>query len=120
VELEPAALLAQGLPYARAAAVLLTDAALEGVADRWRESDRAARLLGVACDALEGDGGIVVAPSAEPLLHEEPRTRALGLELFAATGDAGADGAAAAMVTLSALRARRSAGTEGEGRAPNP
>ena len=103
MELEPAALLAHGLPCTRARVALLLDDVLEGVAERWRESDRAARLLGVACDALEATRGLVVAPADAPELHAEASARTLPLATFERSGDPTEDARHAARRALAWL-----------------
>jgi hypothetical protein len=62
VDVSPAFLLQAGLPFASARVGVVLDAELTDVPERYRESDRAVRLVSVLADAV-GPGGLLIAPA---------------------------------------------------------
>jgi hypothetical protein len=77
VDVAPGLLLADGLPYRRARMAVVLDAELhEGVAEPYRDRDRAERLVTTLVDALAPDGvAIVPADDAALVAHAEERAR---------------------------------------------
>ena len=64
VDVAPGYLLQAGLPYNRSRGAIILDAALTDVPERYREEERAIRLVNVLADAVEGDGYVVCPASA--------------------------------------------------------
>jgi hypothetical protein len=81
VDVAPAQILDEGLPFSRCDVAIILDASLTDVPLRYREPDNARKLVTVLCDAAS-DGGIVVAPAAEPEIHEYARSQGCRLALF--------------------------------------
>lgn len=69
LSVSPVSLLHGGLPVRSTDLVVILDADPRDCLPHYREDDRAARLLGVPCDALPRNG-IVVAPDGAPMLDE--------------------------------------------------
>lgn len=82
VEVAPAYLLNAGLPYARSAVAVILDAAPEDVPERYRDPERARRLVAVLADAVPPDG-IVVAPAGEPEVQALARDAGCRVAVFA-------------------------------------
>ncbi len=77
-DVAPGVLLADGLPYRRARVGVVLDAELhDGVAEPYRERDRAERLVTTLIDAL-APNGVAVVPTDDAALvgHAEARARA--------------------------------------------
>jgi hypothetical protein len=81
VDVAPAQILEEGLPFSRCNLAIILDASLTDVPDRYREGGNARKLVSVLCDAASG-GGIVVAPVAEREIHEYARSQGCRLALF--------------------------------------
>lgn len=64
VEVSPAYLLQQGLPYERAELALVVDDIVDDVPARYRDDDRATRLLSVMFDGVPRDGIAIVPAKA--------------------------------------------------------
>ena len=64
VEVSPAYLLQQGLPYERSELALIVDEVVDDVPPRYREDDRAVRLLSVMFDGVPRDGIAIVPAKA--------------------------------------------------------
>ena len=77
VDVAPGVLLADGLPYRRSRVAVVLDAELhEGVAEPYRDRDRAERLVTTLVDALAPDGvAVVPANDAALVAHAEERAR---------------------------------------------
>lgn len=69
VDVSPAYLLQAGLPYAHAAAAVILDAAPVDVPERYRDPDRAARLVSIVADAVAPHGAVVCADDAQLVHH---------------------------------------------------
>ena len=82
VELSPAFVLQQGLPYARSDAAIILDAAPTDVPDRYREPERARRLVSVLVDAVPRHG-VVVVPAKEWELQDAARDAGCRVAIFA-------------------------------------
>lgn len=85
VPVSPDYLLHAGLPFGRAGAAVVLGTRPDDLPERYREPDRAARLLAVVADALER-GGVVVAPAGAAALHDEVRRSRRRLALYAVAG----------------------------------
>ncbi|HEX6059911.1 MAG TPA: hypothetical protein VFZ11_12950 [Gemmatimonadaceae bacterium] len=86
VEVSPAFLLQQGLPYARSDLAIILDAELTDVPERYRHPERARRLVSVLVDAVPRHG-IVVVPAKEWELQDAARDAECRVAIFAADGD---------------------------------
>jgi hypothetical protein len=86
VDVAPGSLLEEGLPYARSAMAIILDADLSDVPERYREEERARRLVGVVADGVER-GGVVVVPAKEWELQDYARERECRVAIFATTDD---------------------------------
>ena len=81
VDVAPSYLLAQGLPYARSTIAVILDAEPTDVPARYREEDRARKLVTVLADAVERDG-VVVVPAREWELQDYARDRGCRVAVF--------------------------------------
>jgi cyanophycin synthetase len=72
IDVSPAYLLQSGIPYARADMAIVLDTDLTDVPDRYRERDRANRLLEIMADVVRRDG-VMILPSGEYGLHDYAR-----------------------------------------------
>jgi Cyanophycin synthase-like N-terminal domain len=81
VEVTPALLFEEGLPFAMCDVAIITDATLTDVPERYREAENARKLVSVVCDGASG-GGIVVAPAREHEIQEYARRQGCRLALF--------------------------------------
>ena len=86
VDVSPAFLLQQGLPYARSDVAIILDAELTDVPERYRDPERARRLVAVLVDAVPRQG-IVVVPAKEWELQDAARDAECRVAIFAADGD---------------------------------
>lgn len=98
VEVPPAELLTGGLPYARSRTAVILDAEPAGVAPRYREPERAARLVGVLADAVPRDG-VVVVPAREWEVQERVLDARCRVAVFDADGPVSAGDARLAHAT---------------------
>jgi hypothetical protein len=81
VDVSPAHILSDGLPFSRCDVAIILDSWPTDVPDRYREAENARKLVSVLCDAASG-GGIVVAPTSEHEIHEYARSQGCNLALF--------------------------------------
>ncbi|MBA2707176.1 MAG: hypothetical protein H0U59_05165, partial [Gemmatimonadaceae bacterium] len=72
VDVSPAYLLQAGLPYSRSDIAIVLDTALSDVPERYREAERAERLVATVADAVDR-GGIVIVPAKEWDLQDRVR-----------------------------------------------
>jgi cyanophycin synthetase len=86
VDVSPAYVLQAGLPYARSQVAVVLDADLADVPARYRDPDRAQRLVGVAADALPR-GRVLVAPARAWEVQDYARGRGCGVAVFSARDD---------------------------------
>jgi hypothetical protein len=86
VDVRPVSLLQVGLPYVRSDMAIILDAALNDVPERFREADRARRLVGVLADCV-GRDGVVVVPAKAWELQEYVRGRDCRVAIFATDED---------------------------------
>jgi cyanophycin synthetase len=74
IDVSPAFVLQAGLPYASSTAAIVLDTELTDVPERYRERDRAVRLLSTLADAVVHDG-LVVCPHDAPEIQRYARKR---------------------------------------------
>lgn len=82
VDVTPAYLLQAGLPYSRSDIAIILDAQLNDVPDRYREKERARRLVSVVADAVP-DRGIVIVPAKEWEIQDFVRDAGCRVAIFA-------------------------------------
>ncbi|HUQ82863.1 MAG TPA: hypothetical protein VM076_17055 [Gemmatimonadaceae bacterium] len=81
VDVAPGYILQAGLPYARSEAAIIMDVAPNDVPERYRDHERAARLMSVVADAII-DGGVVVAPASAWDVQEIARDAGCRVAVF--------------------------------------
>jgi Cyanophycin synthase-like N-terminal domain len=86
VDVSPAYMLQAGLPYSRSDIAIIMDADLNDVPDRYRESERAQRLVSVVADAVPEDG-IVLVPAKEWEIQDRVRDAGCRVAIFATDDD---------------------------------
>lgn len=86
VDVAPGYLLQAGLPYAHSEMAIILDAHLTDVPERYRDPERAQRLVGVAIDAVRREG-IVIVPAKEWELQDYARDRECRVAIFATDDD---------------------------------
>jgi Cyanophycin synthase-like N-terminal domain len=82
VDVTPSYLLQAGLPYSRSDIAIILDADLNDVPDRYREKERARRLVSVVADAVP-DRGIVIVPAKEWDIQDFVRDAGCRVAIFA-------------------------------------
>jgi cyanophycin synthetase len=83
VDVAPGYILQAGLPYAHSATAIVLDDAPSDVPDRYRDPERAARLVSVVADAVDADG-IVIAPANAWDVQDHARDAGCRVAVFAA------------------------------------
>jgi len=86
VDISPAYLLQAGLPYSRSDIAIVHDATLADVPERYREEERAQRLVATVADAVDR-GGIVVVPAKEWEVQDLVRDAGCRVAIFAPDAD---------------------------------
>jgi len=86
VEVSPSYLLQAGLPYSRSDIAIVHDAALTDVPERYRDEERAQRLVATVADAVDR-GGIVVVPAKEWEVQDLVRDAGCRVAIFAPDAD---------------------------------
>jgi len=86
VDISPGYLLQAGLPYSRSDIAIVLDAALTDVPERYREDERAQRLLATVADAVDR-GGIVIVPAKEWEIQDLVREAGCRVAIFAPDAD---------------------------------
>src|SRR5687767_2298725 len=86
VDISPSYLLQAGLPYARSEMAIILDADLTDVPERYRDPERAHRLVGVLADGVRRDG-IVVAPAKDWEIQDYAREKSCRVAIFATDDD---------------------------------
>lgn len=86
VDVSPAYLLQAGLPYSRSDIAIVLDAKLADVPERYREDERAQRLVGTVADAVDRDG-IVIVPAKEWEIQDMARESGCRVAIFAPDAD---------------------------------
>ena len=85
IDVAPSYILRQGLPFSHAGMAIILDTELTDVPERYREPDRAQRLVAVLADAVD-DGGIVIVPGKEWEVQDLARDAGCRVAVFS-TGD---------------------------------
>ena len=85
-DVAPDELLREGLPYARSQLGIVLDAELSDVPPRYREPERARRLVSVVVDGVRR-GGFVICPAHEWELQDYARERDRRVSIFATDDD---------------------------------
>ena len=85
VDVAPSFILQAGLPYSRSEVAVILDAELADVPERYREKDRARKLVSVLCDAV-WPGGVVVVPAGEWEVQDYARDKGCRVAVFVADG----------------------------------
>lgn len=86
VDVAPSYLLQAGLPYSRSDIAIILDADLNDVPDRYREPERARRLVSILADAVP-DRAIVIVPAKEWDIQDYVRDAGCRVAIFAANND---------------------------------
>lgn len=86
VDVSPAYLLQVGLPYSRSDIAIVLDAQLTDVPERYREEERAQRLVATVADAVDR-GGIVIVPAKEWEIQDLVRDAGCRVAIFAPDAD---------------------------------
>ena len=86
IDIAPSYLLRQGLPYSRSTTAIILDTTLTDVPERYREADRAHRLVAVLADAVD-DGGIVIVPGKEWEVQDLVRDAGCRVGVFSTADD---------------------------------
>jgi cyanophycin synthetase len=81
VDVAPSYLLQAGLPYARSDAAIVLDDSLTDVPERYRDPERAARLVSVVADAVVRDG-FVIAPAKAWEVQDRARDAGCRVAVF--------------------------------------
>jgi cyanophycin synthetase len=83
VDVAPGYLLQAGLPYAHSEMAIVTDDTPTDVPERYRDPERAARLVSVIADAVDA-GGIVIAPAKAWEVQDRARDTGCRVAVFSA------------------------------------
>ena len=86
VDVSPAYILQAGLPYSRSDIAIVLDAVLTDVPERYREEERARRLVATVSDAVDR-GGIVIVPAKEWEIQDMVREGGCRVAIFAPDAD---------------------------------
>ena len=86
VDVSPAYVLHAGLPFSRAEIAVITDAELTDVPERYRDEERARRLVSVVYDVLPRRG-IAIVPAAEWDLQDQARDMDCRVAVFSGEDD---------------------------------
>jgi cyanophycin synthetase len=82
VDVSPSYMLQAGLPYSRSDIAIIMDAELNDVPERYRQSERAQRLVSVVADAVPEDG-VVLVPAKEWEIQDRVRDAGCRVAIFA-------------------------------------
>ena len=86
VDVAPAYILQAGLPYSRSDLAIVLDAEVTDVPERYREPERAQKLVSVVADAVRR-GGVVIAPAKEWEVQDYARDGDCRVAIFATNDD---------------------------------
>ena len=86
IDVSPAYLLQAGLPYARSEIGIILDASLSDVPERYRQEERAQRLVSTLADAVDR-GGIMIVPAKEWEIQDRVRDSGARVAIFSAKDD---------------------------------
>jgi len=81
VDVSPVFLLQAGLPYSRSDIAIVMDTNLTDVPERYREEERAQRLMATVADAVDR-GGIVIVPAKEWEVQDKVREAGCRVAIF--------------------------------------
>ncbi|MFL5615922.1 MAG: cyanophycin synthetase family protein [Gemmatimonadaceae bacterium] len=90
IDVAPSFILYAGLPYARSRLAVILDTTIADVPPRYREPERARRLLSTVIDAVPRHG-FIVCPAGEPELQEEIREASCRVAVFSTDDRVGDD-----------------------------
>jgi cyanophycin synthetase len=82
IDVAPSFILYAGLPYARSRMGIILDTTLSDVPPRYREPDRARRVVATVIDAVPR-GGFIICPATEIALQEEAHDAGCRVAVFA-------------------------------------
>jgi hypothetical protein len=82
IDVSPSYLLQAGLPYARSRMAIILDATLGDVPERYRDEERAIRLVNVLSDAVERNG-MVICPAKSWEIQDYARDSRCRIAIFA-------------------------------------
>jgi hypothetical protein len=86
IDVSPAYLLQAGLPYSRSELAIVLDTDLVDVPDRYRDSERAQRLVSILADAVKRDG-FLICPAKEWEVQEYAREEDCRVAIFSTDDD---------------------------------
>lgn len=86
VDVSPVFLLQAGLPYSQSDIAIVMDTNLTDVPERYREEERAQRLMATVADAVDR-GGIVIVPAKEWEVQDKVRESGCRVAIFATDSD---------------------------------
>ncbi|HEY8165821.1 MAG TPA: hypothetical protein VIF83_09750 [Gemmatimonadaceae bacterium] len=86
IDVSPAYLLQAGLPYAHSEIGIILDASLTDVPERYRDPERAQRLVSILADAVDS-GGIMIVPAKEWEIQDRVRDAGPRVAVFSANDD---------------------------------
>ncbi|MEJ7811695.1 MAG: hypothetical protein WKG32_14885, partial [Gemmatimonadaceae bacterium] len=86
VDVAPGYILQAGLPYSRSQIAVILDAAPADVPERYRDEERARKLVGTLADAVPR-GGTVIAPAKEWEVQDYARDGGCRVAIFATDDD---------------------------------
>lgn len=82
VDVSPVFLLQAGLPYSHSSIAIVMDTNLTDVPERYREEERAQRLMATVADAVDR-GGVVILPAKEWEVQDKVRESGCRVAIFA-------------------------------------
>ena len=86
VDVSPGFLLQAGLPYCKSRIAIVTDTELSDVPERYRERERAERLVSVIADGVDR-GGLLIAPAKAWELQDHARRENCSVAVFSGADD---------------------------------
>ena len=87
VDVAPSYLLQQGLPYSRSDLAIVLDVDLTDVPERYRDPERAQRLVSVLADAAGPSRGVMIVPAKEWEVQDMARDAGCRVAVFATDAD---------------------------------
>ncbi len=86
IDVAPGYILRQGVPYSRSELAIVLDTTLTDVPERYRDPERARRLVAVLADAV-GPDGVLIAPAKEWEVQDLARDAGCRVAVFATDDD---------------------------------
>jgi hypothetical protein len=105
VDVAPGYILQAGLPYSRSELAIILDTELTDVPERYRDPERAGKLVSVLCDTV-WRGGLVVAPAKEWEVQDYARELGCRVAVFATDDDLTAKDRKVALAAASVVNGR--------------